>query len=138
MPVRALFAFYLAALTLFAQSRSDFAAGMRAYKEGNFTQALAILADEAQRGNPVAAYTVGNIYASGRGVGVNQTEALRWYRMAGEKGHADSQYTLGYMLERGQGTAKGETEATLPMFREARQQPENDDRFIVEPMELAN
>ena len=54
MLVRATFLFY-PALALLAQTRStDFAAGMRAYQEGNFAQALTLLAADAQKGNPTA------------------------------------------------------------------------------------
>ena len=37
------------------------------------------------------------MYATGEGVPENDTEAVRWFRMAAEQGIADAQSYLGYM-----------------------------------------
>ena len=43
------------------------------------------------------------MYASGEGVPENDTEAVKWYRLAAEQGHAVAQFHLGikYSQRRG-------------------------------------
>ena len=43
------------------------------------------------------------MYTKGEGVPENDTEAVKWYRMAAEQGIASAQYNLGVMYANGQG-----------------------------------
>ena len=43
------------------------------------------------------------MYAGGRGVGRDNAEAVRWYRMAAERGDVGGQFNLGAMYNEGRG-----------------------------------
>ena len=51
------------------------------------------------------------MYAKGRGVPIDNREALRWYRLAAEQGSASARFLVGQMYEKGQGAPKDEREA---------------------------
>ena len=42
----------------------------------------------AEAGDPDAQYNLGVMYANGRGVTQDDTEAVRWYRLAADPGYA--------------------------------------------------
>ena len=50
--------------------------------------------EKAQRGDANAQYNLGWMYANGEGVPEDDTEAVKWYRLAAEKGHASAQANL--------------------------------------------
>ena len=51
------------------------------------------------------------MYANGEGVLEDDTEAVRWFRLAAEQGHAGAQSSLGFMYDYGQGILEDEAEA---------------------------
>src|SRR5512134_1071563 len=101
---------------------ADFAAGMRAYQNGDFGTAMLELKREAEAGNASAQFTLGFMYSAGKGTAVNEAEALKWYRMAAQRGNADAQYAAGYMLLNGKGAAADEAEAARMFQLAGRQQ----------------
>jgi len=46
------------------------------------------------------------MYATGRGVPKNDTEAVRWYKMAAEQGDSEGQHGLGTAYANGQGVLR--------------------------------
>ena len=65
----------------------------------------------AEQGDASAQDDLGLMYADGRGVPRDSTEAVRWYRLAAEQGLADGQKNLGDMYMDGRGVPQDETEA---------------------------
>jgi len=65
----------------------------------------------AEKGNAKAQYNLGAAYAAGRGVAINDEEAVKWYRLAAEQGHARAQYNLGVAYANGSGVAQNDEEA---------------------------
>lgn len=65
----------------------------------------------AEQGNPEAQYRLGVLYATGRGVVRNYSEAARWYRKAADQGHTQAQYELGRLYAQGLGVSRDDTEA---------------------------
>ena len=63
----------------------------------------------------------GYMYDTGEGVPKNDTEAVRWYRMAAEQGDATAQVNLGLMYANGRGVPQNNTEA-VRWFRMAAEQ----------------
>ena len=61
------------------------------------------------------------MYASGRGVPQDNTEAVAWYRKAAEQGDAVAQQGLGYMYANGRGVPLDRIEAAL-WYRKAAEQ----------------
>lgn len=64
---------------------------------------------------------LGDIYANGRGVPQNNTEAVTWLRRAAEQGHAVAQNNLGDMYENGWASAAAA--AALSVTREDVESP---------------
>ena len=65
----------------------------------------------AEQGHAKAQFNLGNMYSKGRGVPQNDTEAVRWYRMAAKQEITAAQYNLGYMYDTGEGVPKNDAEA---------------------------
>jgi len=68
-----------------------------AYRRADYTtafQAYHVLADQ---GLAVAQFNVGLMYANGQGVTKDETEAMKWYRLAADPGRSDAQYQLGHL-----------------------------------------
>jgi hypothetical protein len=57
----------------------------------------------AQQGSPDAATNIALMYANGKGVARDTTQAVTWFRRAAEGGDASAQYNLALMYERGEG-----------------------------------
>jgi TPR repeat protein len=64
---------------------------------------VAILSPLAQNGDPSAQAYLGYLYAIGRGVPQDYTQAAIWYRRAAEQGNSGAQYELGLLYDKGQG-----------------------------------
>jgi TPR repeat protein len=65
----------------------------------------------AEPGDAEAQVILGYMYDTGEGVPQNDTEAVRWYRMAAEQGDAWAQLNLGYMYGTGEGIPKDYVQA---------------------------
>lgn len=55
---------------------------------------LEALRMEAERGEPSSQYALGCAYQYGEMVAEDQTEAVKWFRLAAEQGHAEAQQVL--------------------------------------------
>ena len=73
--------------------------------------AVAAIRLAAEQGDAVAQYDLGMLYAEGRGVPQDETEAVRWLRLAADQGLARAQSNLGVMYQNGRGVPQDETEA---------------------------
>ena len=65
----------------------------------------------AERGDAAAQFGLGVMYERGYGVTEDDTEAVRWYRMAAGQGYAKAQSNLGVMYDNGEGVPEDDTEA---------------------------
>ena len=66
----------------------------------------------AEQGVADAQFNLGVMYATGKGIPKNGTEAVRWFRMAAEQGDAKAQFNLGVMYyETGSGVPKDNVQA---------------------------
>lgn len=65
----------------------------------------------AEQGDSRAAYLLGIRFASGSGEVRDDSEAMRWFRLAAERGLAEAQYNLGIMYATGRGAARNYAEA---------------------------
>lgn len=77
--------------------------GVAAIARQDYVAAVAIIGPLAQRGDPDAQALLGHLYAEGRGVPQNYTQAAIWYRRAADQGHSEAQYELGLLYDKGQG-----------------------------------
>lgn len=91
--VAALFAF--ASSPLSAQSVS---AGIAAWQKSDYAGAVAIWRPLAEKGDPEAAFNLGQAYRLGRGVPINLGAAQSWYERAAARGSLDAETNLGLLL----------------------------------------
>jgi uncharacterized protein len=85
--------------------------GEAAMARQDYIAAARILAPIAQHGNPDAQAIMGYLYAIGRGVPQNYTQAAIWYRRAAEQGNPWAQYELGLLYDKGFGVPEDVVEA---------------------------
>jgi uncharacterized protein len=77
----------------------------------DYTQALQWYRKPAEQGNARGQFSLGVMYANGRGVPQDYTQAVRWYRSAAEQGNARGQFRLGAMYAEGDGAPQDYVEA---------------------------
>ncbi len=82
-----------------------------AYLQGDHARALSLFEPLAEEGNPLAQYSMANLYASGQGVEQNQGEAVRWLRRAARGGYRRAAVDLGNRYASGLGVERDLEEA---------------------------
>jgi hypothetical protein len=97
------------------------AEGERAFDQGDYERARAILTPLAEAGNAKAQFISGKMFAEGRGIAKDETKGANWFRKAAEQGHAGGQVALGVMYATGQGVAQDAAEA-VRWYRQAAEQ----------------
>ncbi len=96
-----------------APACTDYEAGEKAYKQGDYATELKKLRPLAEQGDANAQYNLGVMYDRGRGVPRDYAEAARWHRLAAEQGHAGAQTVLGVMYEYGEGVPQDDVQARM-------------------------
>ena len=82
-----------------------------AYLRGDYQSALAGFRVLAERGDAKAQFSLGRMYAKGKGVPQNAQEAFNWVRKAAEQGYLDAQAVMGTLYVNGQGVTRDSREA---------------------------
>jgi uncharacterized protein len=110
-----------------AQARYWFGLGreqskaLKSYNTGDFETALRIYRPLAEKGQALAEYILGLMYANGQGVAENYREALKWLQKAAEHGEAKAQFSVGVIYFKGLGMPPNHAEA-LKWYRRAADQ----------------
>jgi len=89
----------------------DFAAGMRAYKQGDNASALREWTTLAEQGDARAQNGLGDLYSFGKGVPKESARGTHWYYKAAVQGYAIAQNNFGIALQFGNGVKKDEAAA---------------------------
>ena len=90
------------------------------------SKAVSLLTAEAQEGNPIAQYHLGNIYSSGMaGVEIDLKRGLDYFRESAAQGYAPAQYNLAASYKLGDGIPKN-TEKALEWYLAAADQGHTD------------
>lgn len=84
-------------------SHADFESGQAAYAAGRHREAFLEWEVDATRGNPVAQFFIGNMYAAGEGVDADLEIANTWYEKSAAQGHVESAVRLATNYRLGQG-----------------------------------
>ena len=94
--------------------------GMKAVRDGRFQDAITIWGPHAERGNPLANYGLGLIYAKQRAPDMPARPVLahHHYKAAAKKGHVGAVFELAFQYERGVGTEEN-IEHALGLYRVA-------------------
>ena len=96
-----------------APACTDYEAGAEAYGRGDYATKLQKLRPLAEQGDANAQYDLGVMYRTGEGVLQDDTEAVRWYRLAAEQGDAGAQNNLALMYFNGRGVPKDYVQARM-------------------------
>ncbi len=96
-----------------APACTDYEAGEKAYKQGDYATELEKLRPLAEQGDANMQFNLGLMYARGRGVPRDYAEAVRWYRQAAEQGDARAQFSLSVMYRRGRGVPQDDVQAQM-------------------------
>jgi hypothetical protein len=72
--------------------------GILHWQRADYSAAVSIWRPLAEKGDPDAAFDLGQAYRLGRGIPTNLAAAQTWFERAAAKGHLDAQTTLGLML----------------------------------------
>lgn len=75
----------------------------KAYKLGDYEDALGLWMPLAELGNPSAQAFIGLMYNQGHGVNQNRNDAEKWYALASEQGHAPAKWRLAMLYYHGSG-----------------------------------
>lgn len=68
--------------------------GIALYNKDEDDKAFPILLKSAELGYDSAQYAIGEMYYLGHGTNENDSEAMKWYRLAAEQGHGLAQYEV--------------------------------------------
>lgn len=98
---------------------ADFQTGQKAYQDGKFREAFLEWEKDADNGNPIAQFLIGNMYATGEGVDQDLEVANAYYRKAAEQGHVQSAMQLATNLRLGQGEPINYKEAAKWLYMAA-------------------
>ncbi len=85
--------------------------GLAAYSQGDYDTAWKICQPLADEGNVEAMYCVGQMYANGFGVAMDDANAMKWFGMAAGEGHPEAMYRLAVMHANGWGVPMNEVAA---------------------------
>lgn len=109
----------LMALSISAPALADFKTGQEAYARGDHREAFLEWETDADNGNPIAQFLIGNMYSAGEGVDQDFEVANSYYRKAAEQGHVESAMQLASNLRLGQGEPVNYHEAAKWLYMAA-------------------
>ncbi|HTS24012.1 MAG TPA: tetratricopeptide repeat protein [Casimicrobiaceae bacterium] len=95
--------------------------GVAAYHRKDYTTAAELWTPLAEQGNAIAQYSLGSLFAEGKGVARDDQAAFKWFERAANQGNAAAQYNVGASYASGTGVAKNDAEAAK-WFRKAADQ----------------
>ena len=95
--------------------------GLAAYRSGDYVKAVELWRGLAEKGDPVAQYRLGAMYAEGKGVGRDDETAMTWFLRSATQGNAEAQYNVGASYAEGLGIARNDGEAAKWFKRAAEQ-----------------
>ena len=89
-----------------AAAHADYDSGKKAYDAGDYAAAIREWRPLAEAGDADAQRGMGRIYSFGRGVAVDEEEAVKWYTRSARQGDMYAQHALGYNLNNGLGVPR--------------------------------
>lgn len=90
---------------------NDQSKALQAYNRSDFATARRIFAPLAEKGQALAQYILGLMYANGQGAPESYTEGLKWLQKAAEQGEAKAQFSVGVIYFKGLGMPANQAEA---------------------------
>ncbi|HEY5720070.1 MAG TPA: tetratricopeptide repeat protein, partial [Gammaproteobacteria bacterium] len=94
--------------------------GLAAYRRGDLVNARQFWEDGARADDPRSMFSLGALFATGKGVEKDTEFAYSWFLRAAEAGLTQAQYNVGLMLEEGNGVDRNPQQARTWYERAAR------------------
>ena len=104
-----------------APACTDNEPGEEAYRRGDYATAFKEYGPLAEQGDATAQSILGGMYDLGLGVPEDDTEAVRWYRLAAAQGYAPAQFNLGVKYDLGRGVPQDDVQAHMWFYLAAAQ-----------------
>jgi TPR repeat protein len=82
-------------------------------EDGDLRQNVKLLRPHAEKGNMIAQFNLGVIYATGQGTHKNEREAAKWFKLSSAQGFAQAQQRLGAAHAVGAGVPRNATLALM-------------------------
>jgi TPR repeat protein len=104
----------LLAIALFSSAAvfgANLEQGLAAYARGDYDTAWANCQPLADEGNVDAMFCVGQMYANGFGVAMDDAQAMKWFGLAAGEGHPEAMYRLAVMHANGWGVPMNDVPA---------------------------
>ena len=98
-----------------------YAAGLKAYRAGQYATAYKTLLPLARKNDARAMYLVGMMYESGNGVPQDDPTAVGWFEAASKRDNASAQYSLARMTIEGRGVEKSRSKGLALLSAAANQ-----------------
>lgn len=89
----------------------DVTKGRAAYDSAQYETALNEWQPLAEAGDAESQFGMGQLYANGYGVPLDDAQALKWYGLAADQGHPDAECNLAVMHANGWGVPQSDAEA---------------------------
>jgi uncharacterized tellurite resistance protein B-like protein/tetratricopeptide (TPR) repeat protein len=114
-------------------------AGVRAYRAGDFTEAMRCYLEAAKAGDAGAQHNdawaqhnIGQMYAFGEGVDINWAEAVKWWSAAADQGNHAAQIKVWKALYHGHGGLPVDLQRALRYAELAAAQGDTDSQYAAE------
>ncbi|WP_179119530.1 tetratricopeptide repeat protein [Ensifer adhaerens] len=89
-----------------------------AFMRADYQEAYRQSLPEAERGNAAAQSMIGSLYAYGRGVPKDDSQAFHWFKRAADQGDLSAQYAVSQLYETGRGVER-DTQAAVHWLKKA-------------------
>ena len=115
--IRRVFVFFAICLSVafFVGCRSDLEKGRAAYREKDYQAAVKYFAKAAKSSDPyearVAQFSLGVCFWQDDGIGKNDEESLKWFRIAADQRHKEAPYVLALRYATGDGVEASKEKA---------------------------
>ena len=98
--------------TISTQASSDeYASGVVAYKNGDYSKAFELFKVSAESGTAKSQLALSTMYRRGLGIEQNEYEGFYWCKQAAEQEVLEAKFQLGIMYMEGEGVTEDETQA---------------------------
>ncbi|MDR2861829.1 MAG: sel1 repeat family protein [Syntrophobacterales bacterium] len=128
-----LLSFFVLFLFPFSSFAGLYEDALAALNKKSFQKAFQLFTKDAKQGNPESQFMLGSLYAQGRGVKKNLSQAAHWHEQAAKQDHPQAQYVLAIMYKEGEGVIKDPSQ-TLYWLEKAAQHNSPDAQYALAVM----
>jgi hypothetical protein len=113
---------------------SDVTDAVNAMRAGNFAEAYCVLKPHAEAGDPEAQYNIGWMYLNGYGLAMNDSHALKWWKLASEQGYTDATFSIAMLYSLGEGKVDQDMDKAIDYYLMAVEDGHEDANMIIRSM----